>query len=530
MVRLITPPVDEANLVDRLLAEQRTLSAVERFSQKHARETTPTQARYYRDLIPIRKPGSGEQYAFEVDLDACSSCKACVTACHSLNGLADEESWRDVGVLFGGTVIEPVQRTVTAACHHCADPACANGCPVLAYEKDGATGIVRHLDDQCIGCKYCQLKCPYDVPKYNHDRGIVRKCDMCYSRLAVDEAPACVQACPNEAIAIRIVRTDADGDGPTAGGQLVPGAFRSSYTRPTTTYKSAIVFDDSVEPADRRSTEPSEAHGPLVAMLVATQAAAGVALLHFLTLAMSGEYGGWVAVAFPALGVALCGLGMGASVFHLGQPTKAWRAFLGWRKSWLSREILALNVFVGAASGSVAAPLLFPEVSVFTLGAAAAAAGAGALAVFTSAMVYIDTRRAFWSPMLTGPRFAGTAFVMAPALLAAFEPAGSLALATVAVLAAKLAGELLPLRAGSAAGWSAAKKSALVQLRPLRSILASRIACGVAGAVVVALGCVLGLGGGGGAGAALLLAGELLERSLFFRAVDTPKMPGSFRS
>ena len=52
---------------------------------------------------------------------------------------------------------------------------------MLAYEKDAETGIVRHLDDQCIGCQYCVLKCPYDVPKYSKKRGIVRKCDMCYS-------------------------------------------------------------------------------------------------------------------------------------------------------------------------------------------------------------------------------------------------------------------------------------------------------------------------------------------------------------
>ena len=53
--------------------------------------------------------------------------------------------------------------------------------------------------------RYCVLKCPYDVPKYSESAGIVRKCDMCSSRLAADEAPACVQACPHEAISIRIV-------------------------------------------------------------------------------------------------------------------------------------------------------------------------------------------------------------------------------------------------------------------------------------------------------------------------------------
>src|SRR6266566_3266557 len=87
----------------------------------------------------------------------------------------------------------------------CLEPACMHGCPVGAYEKDALTGIVRHLDDQCIGCRYCMLTCPYEVPQYCVRKGIVRKCDMCADRLAESEAPACVQACPNEAIAIRIV-------------------------------------------------------------------------------------------------------------------------------------------------------------------------------------------------------------------------------------------------------------------------------------------------------------------------------------
>ncbi|HEX9506293.1 MAG TPA: 4Fe-4S dicluster domain-containing protein, partial [Acidimicrobiia bacterium] len=180
--------------VDRWLSEQADLSAVERFAQRHEGELVPRQARYYRDLIPLSAPGPGQQYGFEVDLDACTGCKACVTACHSLNGLDDDESWRSVTLLTGGSATQPFQQTVTAACHHCVDPACLNGCPVDAYEKDPVTGIVSHLDDQCIGCSYCTLSCPYEVPVYNRGRGIVRKCDMCTGRLAVGEAPACVQA------------------------------------------------------------------------------------------------------------------------------------------------------------------------------------------------------------------------------------------------------------------------------------------------------------------------------------------------
>ena len=74
------------------LLEQRELTAVDRFAQRHAEETGPQQARYYRDLLPAGPPDVGEHFAFRVDLDACTGCKACVTACHSLNGLASDEA------------------------------------------------------------------------------------------------------------------------------------------------------------------------------------------------------------------------------------------------------------------------------------------------------------------------------------------------------------------------------------------------------------------------------------------------------
>ena len=121
-------PRDETvTLIDALLAEQRALTAVEKFSRAHEQHELPAQARHYRDLLPISKPQAGQQYAFEVDLDQCSGCKACVTACHSLNGLDDEETWRNVGLLHGGTFVQPVQRTVTTTCHHCVEPGCLDG-------------------------------------------------------------------------------------------------------------------------------------------------------------------------------------------------------------------------------------------------------------------------------------------------------------------------------------------------------------------------------------------------------------------
>src|SRR5258706_4530077 len=211
------PPATKRRLpvlpVASLLQAQHSLTAVERFTKDHDEGAVPAQAKYYRNLIPLERPQPGEQYAFQVDLDACTGCKACVSACHSLNGLDENEVWRTVGLLHGGTPTAPALQTVTTACHHCVDPACMHGCPTQAYEKDPITGIVKHLDDQCFGCEYCTLMCPYDAPKYNKARGIVRKCDMCSDRLEHGEAPACVQACPNQAISIQVVEKAAAGGG-----------------------------------------------------------------------------------------------------------------------------------------------------------------------------------------------------------------------------------------------------------------------------------------------------------------------------
>src|SRR5687768_16364600 len=82
---------DNNSLIDLLLTEQQNLTAVERFPRDHA--DAPPKAKSYSQLLPASGPGDGQQYAFEVDLDRCSGCKACVTACHSMNGLDAEETF-----------------------------------------------------------------------------------------------------------------------------------------------------------------------------------------------------------------------------------------------------------------------------------------------------------------------------------------------------------------------------------------------------------------------------------------------------
>lgn len=557
---VVTPPLNDRTLIDQLLAEQRQLTAVEKFSNAH--DSHALSSARYRDLLPATPPSAGQQYAFEVDLDQCSGCKACVTACHSLNGLDDGESWRDIGGLVSDDWRKPFTQTVTTACHHCADPGCLNGCPVLAYEKDATTGIVRHLDDQCIGCQYCVLKCPYEVPKYSEKRGIVRKCDMCSQRLAVGEAPACVQACPNKAIRITLV-----GEGGGAGEKLRKGEMASAHlvpfslspllntwlpaspnpsiTQPTTRFVSKRGLPERLVPNASAAPVLQHAHWPLILMLVLTQLSVGVFVFLFAVPAN-------LQPTAAAAGTLSLLAGLGASVFHLGRPLKAWRAFLGWRKSWMSREILAFNLFAPLAITTTLAFNLPPSwiaglrPGTLTPWLIPAAAFTGLLSVFCSAMIYHDTHRACWRGVRSIGRFLGATAILGLATLwavGAFSNAPALWLPALLVLATilKLTGELRALRpaesdladeawprSGDTDAWVLSRHARLL-VGELGLLTRARITALLAGGILLPLLTFLP---GFTAVVVPLIAlvcctfAEFAERYSFFRAVVTPKMPG----
>lgn len=552
------PPTFTGDLIQTLLDGQQRLTVVERFAELHEREELPATARRFRDLIPLTAPGQHEQYAFEVDLDSCSGCKACVTACHSMNGLEPEETWRQVGLLVGGTNLLPVMQHVTAACHHCVEPACLTGCPVKAYEKDPVTGIVMHLDDQCIGCQYCIFKCPYDVPTYSRSKGIVRKCDMCRHRLADNEPPACVAACPNQAIRITVVDRRRVAEESEAN-QFLPGAADPDYTLPTTIYKTQRPLPRNVLPADHFSAKPEHAHWPLIAMLVLTQMSVGAFVVEQLMgriqeLPWIGQQfsGGLPTPRYAALILGLTG--MAASVMHLGRPLYAFRAVLGLRTSWLSREIVAFGLFAFAAVAYTLASLWMPRLSE-SLGIATAATGL--LAVLCSVMVYVDTHRPFWNFVDTNQKFMLTAAVLGlpVALLfalasAAISPELSVSrvmrefgrpmlMSVMVAAAAKLfcdARVLIHLRSRRL---TPLKRSAILMTGELAMPTMLRFFFGAIGGLLLPLVLLSEHSLAAGAGfhplfiglavgliGLTLTIGELLERYLFFTAAVAPRMPG----
>lgn len=108
-----------------------------------------------RSRVPLRVPGPGEQYRFHFDMSKCIGCKCCVVACNEQNANPASINWRRVGEVEGGFYPQTLRSYLSMGCNHCVEPTCMSGCPVDAYTKDAATGIVLHSADTCIGCQYC---------------------------------------------------------------------------------------------------------------------------------------------------------------------------------------------------------------------------------------------------------------------------------------------------------------------------------------------------------------------------------------
>ena len=168
-----------------------------------------------------------------VDTTRCIGCRACEAACAEANGLPGPVGEPTVGKRRvteprAFTVVNafaprqaPATRFVKTQCNHCLQPGCASACPVKALEKTASGPVVYHKD-RCIGCRYCMLACPFEVPKYTYDKAIpyVKKCEFCPDRQAAGKAPACASVCPSGALQFGV------------RGELLEEARTRIYTTP----------------------------------------------------------------------------------------------------------------------------------------------------------------------------------------------------------------------------------------------------------------------------------------------------------
>lgn len=153
------------------------------------------------------------------DTARCAGCRKCEEACNKVNGLPEPAApFADMSVLdkkrrTGVNSYTVVNRHQNAKglskdvfgktqCNHCLEPACASACFVKAFKKT-ESGAVTYDASVCVGCRYCMIACPFDVPAYEYENTLspkVVKCTMCQPRIADGGIPACVEACPMEAL------------------------------------------------------------------------------------------------------------------------------------------------------------------------------------------------------------------------------------------------------------------------------------------------------------------------------------------
>ena len=381
-----------------------------------ARQSPVTEVR--TSLIPERALQPGEQYRFHFDMTKCIGCRSCEVACNEQNGNPADLRWRRIGEIEGGTWPNTDRFYLSMGCNHCLSADCLKGCPVNAYKKDPATGIVLHSAEACIGCQYCVWNCPYSVPQFNPERGVVGKCDMCHGRLTDGLEPACVHACPENAIEIEIVdQLEWRSDYAAANAPGMPSAGHTISTTRITLPKNATA---TLERVDITTPRPEHAHWSLVWMTSLIQLSAGALLVA----ALSRNAG---PIALTLL-LALTAFTLNISVLHLGRPAYAWRALKMWRRSWLSREVLLFGLFFGALSTLTGAAWL---ASIHLLPMAAAllpllrtlAPMLGIAGILASAYIYLVPARPAWNMIHTPADFLLSAAVLgsaaAPLLLRA---------------------------------------------------------------------------------------------------------------
>ena len=138
------------------------------------------------------------------DESLCSGCLACVVAC--MDQHYDETNGDAVSPrIYEKHVCEETGLVtyLTRNCRHCKDAPCMKVCPMKVFERTENGFIVPARRDKCIGCKKCVKVCPYDVPRFDADRKIV-KCDGCAARVACGLEPACVRVCNTGALRLEM--------------------------------------------------------------------------------------------------------------------------------------------------------------------------------------------------------------------------------------------------------------------------------------------------------------------------------------
>jgi len=467
------------------------------------------------------------RYAFTFDSSACSGCKACQAACKDKHGLPVGVLWRRVYEVSGGGwtqrdaawVSDVFAYNISMACNHCERPICAEVCPADAYTIR-SDGLVLLDTTKCLGCKYCSWACPYGAPQYDENAGHMTKCTFCVDNLDAGQPPACVAACP-----LRVLDV-----GERATANLPHPVYplpEPHFTEPSLIIKphaaairatAASARVGNWEETSPRYTESISEERSLIIFTLLAQLAVGTFwMLNAAVLGQSDQINlrpGWLIVGVMMVA------GILASLFHLGRPRRAWRAFGNLRHSWLSREIAFATSFAFGSAVFALAQLL-PSgalTGVGVLNGLTSLAGLG-LIVAMGRAYQLRTVLVWHTPLIPASFFVTTLLLGA---LSATTMVGLFASTEFDLTLARLAVTLLVIAQGGIwAAWLAGMKGTNAalesanRLHPRRAWLWLRVVLASVGMAIVvsttaALSWLLAFG--------FIFASELIGRVIFYAA------------
>ena len=391
-------------------------------------------------------------FAFTFDARFCSGCKACQAACKDKNNLPLGVLWRRVYEVSGGTWQkdgEVWNNTVFAynlstACNHCIHPKCAGICPANAYNVR-EDGVVILDTSKCVGCGYCAWACPYGAPQYNAEAGHMTKCNFCFDNLEQGLPPACVAACPMRVLDYGEPTTEQTAANRLALWEAPPEEHpyplpNYSHTQPrveirphpamNVTEKKFVANLEEIRPHAPSAWEDA----PLILFTLFTQLAVGgfwaVLWIFPLSWALPKQNPGllhWLALI--VIGACL-GIGLLASLAHLGTKKKALFALRNLRRSWLSREVLFTGLF---GIGWLCATLASLSWQRGTIAWMALTASLGLGLVYSMAQVYRLRAVPAWNTWRTNAGFMVSALLLGQTVMATLVSYGSEATANQSI-------------------------------------------------------------------------------------------------
>ncbi|MDP2825089.1 MAG: hypothetical protein Q8O52_20705, partial [Sulfuritalea sp.] len=132
------------------------------------------------------------------DAAKCDGCGDCMTACATAKTGTTDKSRSRIQIVGSQMTGKPGDGFELALCRQCGDPKCVTVCPAAALTKNVDTGVIEWNAGKCVDCLLCTIGCVYAGIALDAGTGHVAKCDMCYA--SPDGAPACVPACPHDAL------------------------------------------------------------------------------------------------------------------------------------------------------------------------------------------------------------------------------------------------------------------------------------------------------------------------------------------